>query len=88
MQGKVEKGGQILASTVLVSRIWQPGARVSELVEEGVDHGIDGGQALCRGVFEQARDEVDGIGVSFPENLSDVLASELQSWKTDGKLPC
>lgn len=34
---------------------------IAELVEEGVDHGIDGRETLSRRVFEQRGDQIDSL---------------------------
>lgn len=69
MTREVEEDGHILDRTVGVARVWQTRARVAQLVEEWVHHGVDRRQTLSRCVLEQAGDEVDGVGVSLAEDL-------------------
>lgn len=52
MPCKVEQRRQVLEDTRRVSRIREFGTGVTELIEEGVNHGIDGAQALSGRVLE------------------------------------
>lgn len=56
MTGEIEEHGHIFDWASRMARIGEFGAGVAQLVEEGVDHGIDGREALGRGVLEEARD--------------------------------
>lgn len=69
MTGEVKEDGHLLDRAVGVARIWETRARVTQLVEEWVHHGVDRRETLGRCVLEQAGDEVDGIGVSLAEDL-------------------
>ena len=66
---EVVESGQITHSAVGVTRVRQTGAGVSQLVEEGVHHGVNGGETLRWCVFEQLGDQVDSVRVSFAEDL-------------------
>ena len=66
---EVKEVWQIPYSAVGVTRIRQTCAGVSQLVEEGVDHGINRRQSLSWCVLEQLRDQVDSVGVCFTEHL-------------------
>lgn len=66
---EVEELRQILGCTSRVTRIGESSVGVSQLIEEGVDHGLDGGQTLCRCVFEELRNEIDGAGIGLAEDL-------------------
>jgi hypothetical protein len=69
---EVEELRHVLGGTSWVARIRESGVRISQLVEEGVDHGFNGGQTLCRRVLEKLRNEIDGTGVGLAEDLSNV----------------
>lgn len=71
MMSKVVQLWQITNRAVGVARVGQACVGIPELVEEGVDHGIDCRQALCGSVFEQLGDQVDGVGIGLPENLGE-----------------
>lgn len=66
---EVEELRQVLGCTSRVTRIGESSVRVSQLIEEGVDHGLDSGQTLCRCVFEKLRNEIDGAGIGLAEDL-------------------
>jgi len=53
-----------------MTRVGQPSVGISELIEEGLDHSINGRQSLCRRVLEKSRNEVDGIVGRFAEHLN------------------
>lgn len=69
MMRKVVQLWQITNRPVRVTRVGQAGVGISQLVEEGVDHGINRRKTLCGSVLEQLGDQVDGVGVRLPENL-------------------
>lgn len=66
---EVEQLGHILGGTSRVTRVREASVGVSQLIEEGVDHGFNGRQTLCRCVLEKLGNEVDGAGVSLAEDL-------------------
>jgi hypothetical protein len=66
---EVEQLRHVLGGTSRVARIRESGVGVSQLVEEGVDHGFNGGQTLCRRVFEELGDKIDGTWVGLAEDL-------------------
>lgn len=72
MVSEVEQLRKIPCGTVGVARVWEPCLRIPQLVEEGLDHGVDGRQALRWRVLQKLRDEVDSAGVGFPEHLSKI----------------
>lgn len=41
--------------------VGEAAVRIAELVEEGVDHGIDGRETLSRRVLEQRGDQIDSL---------------------------
>ena len=49
--------------------VGQPSAGISQLIEEGLDHSINGRQSLCRCVLQKSRNEVDGVVGRFAEHL-------------------
>ena len=78
MTGEVEEDGHLLDRAVGVARVWETRARVAQLVEEWVHHGVDRRQTLGRCVLEQAGDEVDGVGVSLAEDLVEWVRLDLR----------
>jgi len=42
MMVELEESGQVPRAAVGVTRIWQLGVRVSQLIKERMDHGING----------------------------------------------
>ena len=56
---------QLFGSAVGVTRVGQSRRRISDLIEERVDHGVNGRQPLCRGVLEELRNQIDRVGVGF-----------------------
>lgn len=80
MTGKVEKLGQIPHLTGAVPRVGQLGVRVAQLVEEGVDHGVDGRLSLGGRVLEQPRNEVDGVAVGLAEDLVEGVRLDLREF--------
>ena len=51
--GELEQVGHVLGCAVGVARVGQLDVGIPELVEEWVDHSLDGGQTLSRSVLEQ-----------------------------------
>lgn len=74
---EVEEGRKVSQIPALVPRVGQLGVRVANLVEEGMYHGINGSKSLRRGVLEQSRDQVNGIGVRFTEDLVERMGLDL-----------
>lgn len=77
MASKVEEFRKITKLTRSMSGIGQLGLGITQLVEEGVDHGVDGRLSLCRGIFEQLGDEIDGVGISLAEDLAEGVRLDL-----------
>lgn len=69
MKSEVEQRGKMTSSSVRMARIGQHGARLPQLIEELVDHGIDCRKSLGGRVLEQLLDQLDCIGISLPEHL-------------------
>lgn len=46
MMIEIEQIREISCGTTSMARVGQSGARISQLIEEGMYHGVDGGQAL------------------------------------------
>lgn len=69
MVGKFEEIGHILRCTVGVAGVRQLDVRISELIEEWVNHCLNCGKTLGRRVLEQFRDQVDRIRISLPKDL-------------------
>jgi hypothetical protein len=65
-----------------MTRVWQAGARIPQLIKEWVDHGIDGRKTLCGRIFEQFRDQIDRIRVSLPKHLRGLLARKPMTTET------
>lgn len=66
---EVEELRHVLGGTSRVARVRESGVGVSQLVEEGVNHGFNGGQTLCRRVLKELGNEIDGTRVSLAEDL-------------------
>lgn len=60
---------QVADSSVGVTRVRQTRVGIPQLVEEGVDHGVNGGQTLRWCVLQQFGDQVDSVRISFTEHL-------------------
>lgn len=77
MSRKIKKLGKILEGTGLVPGVWEFGIGVPELVEEGLDHRIDGTQPLRRRVLEESGDQVDSISICLAEHLTERMRLDL-----------
>lgn len=66
---EVEELRHVLGGASWVARIRESGVGISQLIEEGVNHGFNGGQALCRRVLEELGNEIDGTGIGLAEDL-------------------
>jgi hypothetical protein len=66
---EVEQLRHVLGGTSRVARIGESSAGVSQFIEEGVDHGFNGGQTLCRRVLEELGDKINGTWVGLAEDL-------------------
>ena len=66
---EVVEGWQVPYSAVGVTRVRQTCVGVSQLIEEGVNHGVNSGQSLRWCVLQQFGDQVDRIRISFTEHL-------------------
>lgn len=69
MPREVEESGQVLGRVVVVSRVGEPSSRIPQFVEEGMAHGFNGRQPLGRSVFQEGRDEVNGLWGCLAEDL-------------------
>lgn len=61
MLGEIEKTRQVLGTAIRMAGVGEAAVGIAELVEERVDHGIDGRETLSRRVFEQRRDQIDSL---------------------------
>ena len=66
---EVEELRHVLGRTSRVARVGEASVGISQLIEEGVNHGFNGGQTLCRCVFEKLGNEIDGAWVGLAEDL-------------------
>jgi len=66
---EVEQLGHVLGGTSRVTGIRETSVGISQLIKEGVNHGLNGRQTLCRCVLEKLGNEVDGAGISLAEDL-------------------
>jgi hypothetical protein len=48
---KIKQVWQVSWCPIGMARVGQPRAGISQLIEEGLDHGIDGRESLCRRVL-------------------------------------
>lgn len=69
MVGECEQLGKVLAGSSRVTRVGESRVWVPQLIEEGVHHGVNGGQSLSGSVLEQLGDQVDRIRICLTENL-------------------
>ena len=58
---EIEKTRQVLGTAIRMAGVGEAAVRITELVKEGVDHGIDGRETLSRGVLEQRGDQIDSL---------------------------
>ena len=72
MPGEIKKIGKLPCCPGRVTRVRQPSIRISQLVEEGLNHGIDGRKSLCRRVLEKGRNEINGVVRRFAKHLDPV----------------
>lgn len=68
---EVEQWWQWLQLASSMPRVRELGIRITELIKEGVDHRINGPQALRGSVFEELGDQVDCISVGLAEDLAE-----------------
>lgn len=66
---EVEEIWQVAHSAVGVTRIRQTCVGISQLVEEGVYHSVNGGESLRWCVLKQLGDQIDSVRVSLAEDL-------------------
>ena len=78
MTGKIEEGGKFAKLAGTVPRVGQHGVGVSKLIEERMNHGIDGGLSLGWGILGQAGDEVNSISVRLSEDLVERVRLDLR----------
>ena len=79
VMSEIEQLRQIPCGAVGMARIWKPGLRIPQLVEEGLHHGVDRGEALGGGVLQELRDQINRGRVSFPENLGVCQRAAMQT---------
>ena len=72
---EVEEIGQLPGETTGMTGVWKTRVRISQLVKEGMDHGVNRGEPLGGGIFEEGADKVDGIMGSFAENLRETISN-------------
>jgi len=58
---EIEKTRQVLGTAIRMAGVGEAAVRITELVKERVDHGIDGRETLSRGVLEQRGDQIDSL---------------------------
>lgn len=71
MSGKIEQLWQFLRGAASMPRVRETTSFSAKLVEERVDHRIDGRETLSRSIFKQQRDQIDGIWCGLAEDLTD-----------------
>ena len=76
MSREIKKIGELPCCPGGMTRVRQPSIRIPQLVEEGLDHSINGRQSLGRRVLKKGGNEVDGVVGRFPEYL------DIISWGT------
>lgn len=69
MAREVEELWHLLGSTSGMTRVRETTIRGTELIEERVNHGVDGGKTLSRSVLKKRGDQIDSILGGFPEYL-------------------
>ena len=52
--------------------------RITQLVEEWVNHGINGRKTLSRGILKEGRNQINGISRGFAENLCVEISEDLK----------
>lgn len=74
---KVEQWGERLQLATSVAGIGEHGVLVTDLIEEGMNHGINRSQALGRRVLEQLGDQINRISVGLAEHLAERVRLDL-----------
>ena len=69
MVAEFEEVGHILRCAIGVAGVRQLEVRISELIEEWVNHGLNCGKTLSRRVLEQFGDQINRIGIGLSEHL-------------------
>ena len=69
MTREVEQLWHLLGTTRSMARIGESTIRSSKLVEKRMNHGLDGREALSRGVLEKSGYQLYGIWGRFAEHL-------------------
>ena len=77
MSIEIEERGEILQLVCLMPRVGQPRLRVAQIVEERMNHGVDGAESLRGGVLEKTSDQIDRIGVRLAEHLIEGMRLDL-----------
>ena len=91
MSREIEKIRQVPGPIVGVPRIRQFGLRIPKLIEERMAHGLDRGQALGWSVFQQSRDQINGLVGGLLENLKSNLCQyepQMTYWDDKEFSPC
>lgn len=55
-----------------VTRIRQAGTGIPQLVEEGLNHGVNGRQSLRRRILEKSGNKVNGVVRRFAKHLDSI----------------
>lgn len=74
---EVEQFWHLFSTTSGMPRVGESTIRSTKLVEEWVNHGLDGRETLSRGVLEKSRDQLNRIWGRFAEYLDTELVSGL-----------
>lgn len=77
---EVEQWWQWLQLASSMPRIREFGIRIAELIKEGVNHRINGPEALRRSVFEEFGNQVDCISVGLAEDLAERVWLDLREF--------
>ena len=72
MPREIKKVRQLPRRACRVTRVRQPGSRISQLVEEGLNHGVNGRQSLRRRILEESGNKVNGVVGRFAKHLDSI----------------
>lgn len=76
MTREIKERGQVFGGVVVMTRIWQAGSRISQLIEERMAHSLNGRQSLCGCVFQEGGDQVDRLRRCLSEYLMTVSSAQ------------
>jgi len=80
MTREIEQSRHIFDLASRMARIWESSVWIAELIKERMHHSINRGKSLSWSVLEETGNELDGIIVSFAENLVERMRLDLRKF--------